>query len=370
MRKLWKFKALDKAIRLYFLVKGNPLQPSPNLASLEPHHIVIFSTTALGDFLFNSPAIRAVRARYPEAIITLVAHQKFSDFLQNGDDWDNFIPWNNKAITLSQLLKSLRRFPAPDLTLLLHSHEPYDYIAALLAGSKCIIKDNYFDNFHLRDKWLAEYTLGFCGHIIQRKLALIQSLGCDISNIEMKMPIPVAEKIFNDTPVVGFQLGASTAERCWAPEKFATVAASLLTQHPDLVITLTGGPGDRYRAERFMQHLPENFHSRVVNRVGNTTLAELTQLINSFDLLLTGDTGPLHIAVAVKTPTVSLFTTANPFATGPFQNPELHDIIYISHRKSHQHHAHVMDVIKPETVTDKIHQKLLTRATHIDRENQ
>ncbi len=358
MRKLWKFKAIDKAIRLYMLIKGSPLQVVSDLENINPRHIVIFSTTALGDFLFNTPAIRAIRERFPEAIITLVAHQKFSDFLQSGEDWDQFIPWNNKAITLSGLIKSLKKSPEPDLTLLLHSHEPYDYIAALLSGSKCIIKDNYFDNFQLRDKWLSEYTIGFRGHIIQRKLSLVQSLGCDISNIEMKMPMTVSQKCRNDSPVIGFQIGASTSERCWSPKNFATVAASLFSIHSTLSVILTGGPGDKDRADEFIRHLPEIHRHRVSNRVGNTTLAELTQLLNNVDLLLTGDTGPLHIAIALKTPTVSLFVTANPYNTGPLQNPELHDIIYACPKKSHQYHAHIMDIILPEIVIEKIHHKV------------
>ncbi|ADU71181.1 glycosyltransferase family 9 protein [Pantoea sp. At-9b] len=364
MRKLWKIKALDKAIRLYMLIKGNPLQTPPDLANIDARHIVIFSTTALGDFLFNSPAIRAIRKRYPEALITLVAHQKFTEFLQDGDDWDNLVFWNNKAITLPGLLNALKKYPKPDLTLLLHSHEPYDYIAALLAGSKCIIKDNYLDNFIYRDKWLSEYTIGFCGHIIERKLSLVQSLGCDISNIEMKMPFAIQEKEANTTPIIGFQLGASTPERCWSPEKFATVAVALLNKYQDLQIILTGGPGDRSRADSFLQHLPEKYHLQVSNKVGNTSLPELAQLLNSMDVLLTGDTGPLHIAVTIKTPTVGLFCTANPYATGPLQNPELHDVIYISPKKSHLKNAHIMDIIEPGIVIEKLINRISLKENH------
>lgn len=358
MRKLWKIKALDKAIRLYMLVKGNPLQTPPDLTNIDARHVVIFSTTALGDFLFNSPAISVVRKRYPAAIITLVAHQKFAEFLKNGEDWDNLVFWNNKAITLPDMLKKLGKFPKPDLTLLLHSHEPYDYIAALLAGSKCIIKDNYVDHFNYRDKWLSKYLIDFRGHIIERKLSLVGSLGCDTSNIEMKMPLPVAKKVVNSSPVIGFQLGASTAERCWSPQNFASVAASLCSEHADLRIILIGGPDDKHRAKTFLQHLPESLHAQVSDRVGNTSLPELTALLNNMDVLLTGDTGPLHIAVAIKTPTVGLFTTANPYATGPLQNPELHDIIHVVPDKNHQEHEHIMDVIQPSIVIEKISRRL------------
>jgi ADP-heptose:LPS heptosyltransferase len=51
--------------------------------------------------------------------------------------------------------------------------------------------------------------------------------------------------------------------------------------------------------------------------------------MKNMDVLVTGDTGPLHLAIALKTKTVSLFVTANPQQTGPYQNPELHQVMYV-----------------------------------------
>lgn len=358
MRKIWKTKLLDKALLVHNLVKRHQVDTTVDLSTLQPRHILIFSTTALGDFLFNSPAIRSVRARYPDALITLIAHQKFADFLRTGDDWDNLAFWNNKAITIAPLLKELKQYPRPDLALLLHSHEPYDYLCAILSGAKTIIKDNYQDNVPLRDKWLADYTIAFKGHIIQRKLALVQGLGCEINDITMKLPLVLPEKQRNPQPVIGLQLGASTPERCWAPEHFASAAAHILTRHPECHFILIGGPGDTGRAAAFLQHLPQALHEKVSNRVGATGLPELCTIINNMDLLITGDTGPLHIAVTVKTPTLGLFVTANPYATGAFQDPHLHQTIYVSRRKSHSELAHVMDVIRPEQVAAKVTEML------------
>lgn len=354
MRKLWKTKLLDKAIILHNLVKRHKVETSVDFSALHPQHILIFSTTALGDFLFNTPAIRAIRQRYPDAMITLIAHQKFSGFLDKGDDWDNLVFWNNKAITIPGLLKQLKPFPTAELALLLHSHEPYDYLCAIFAGAKYLIKDNYKDNVPLRDKWLADYIVAFKGHIIERKLELVHALGCDVSNIEMKLPISIPEKNIHAAPTIGLQLGASTPERCWAPENFAVMTNQLISRYSNLSFILIGGPGDKNRAEAFLNYIPEQHRGCILNQVGETSLPELCILINNLDLLVTGDTGPLHIAVTVKTPTLGLFVTANPYATGAFQNPELHRMIYIGHRRSNQHLDHIMDVIKPERVVEQV----------------
>lgn len=68
---------------------------------------------------------------------------------------------------------------------------------------------------------------------------------------------------------------------------------------------------------------------RVVSHIGKTTLPQLLAVMSNMQVLVTGDTGPLHLAIALKTPTVSLFVTANPQHTGPYQNSELHQVMYV-----------------------------------------
>ena len=63
-------------------------------------NILIYSSTALGDFMMNSPAIHALRQTYPSATITLICHKKMYDFLKGGSDWDDLISWDNKLTTL------------------------------------------------------------------------------------------------------------------------------------------------------------------------------------------------------------------------------------------------------------------------------
>ena len=95
--------------------------------------------------------------------------------------------------------------------------------------------------------------------------------------------------------------------------------------------------------------MPEN----VTPMAGKTNLSGLITLIRSLDLLVTGDTGPLHIAVAAQTPTVSLFSTANPRYTGPCQDSDRHIII---HRPDKTATQHPMASIKAEEVEQAVAQ--------------
>lgn len=362
MSKRWKINGINIFIKLFLFLTQKKLETSFIKENFKPGHIVIYSTTALGDFLFNTPAIKSVRRRFPDAKITLIAHRKFSEILQYGEDWNDIVYWNNKIATIPRILRQLKKKPNIDLSLILHSHEPYDYLCAILSGSRLVIRDNYNDNVPQRDKWLADYMIAFKGHIIERKLKLVEGLGCDITDIEMKFPYKVKEKITTDNPIIGFQLGASKPDRCWPPEYFSETAQKILEHHSDAVIILTGGPEDKDKASDFYSFLPESYHNNIINKVASTNLIELASIINEMDILLTGDTGPLHVAISVKTPTLGLFVTANPYSTGAYQDLDLHDFIYIPQRKSSLSNRYIMGQITPEMVVDRIEKKIMKKS--------
>ncbi|VEI63828.1 ADP-heptose--LPS heptosyltransferase 2 [Serratia rubidaea] len=292
--------------------------------------IVIYSTTALGDFMFNTPAIRAVRERYPEAHITLVVHKKNQELVENGRYIDRVVYWDSKFKSMGPLLTSLREYP-PDLALILHSHQPYDVISAVLAGAKYIIRDNYRNGICGLEEWLTNYVFDYYGHFIRRKLELISVLGCrsDDPTMEVLAPFPAEEKSA-EYCTIGFQLGASTESRCWPVSHFVTLADELVARHDNVRIVLIGAPFDDGKAQQFLQQVQDKTRTRVDNRIGKTGLRQLLTLLSGFHLLVTGDTGPLHLAIALRVRTISLFVTADPRTTGPIQDLELHRIVHAS----------------------------------------
>lgn len=359
MKKGWKFKLVDLFLRMYTRSHGR-LKPAQDLVTENSFsHIVIYSTTALGDLMFNTPAIHAVRQRFPQAKITLVVHKKLEAFVDEGKDWQHVVCWNTKIKTVPQLVRDIRQLGEPDLAIILHSHDPYDYLSAVMSGAKYVLRDNYIDGIELMDRWLAGYVIGFRGHVIQRKLELVSMLGADISDISMRVPfaVPSVDNIGRGT-VIGFQMGASTSERCWPVENFAAVAKHFLVSDPTCKIALTGWAGDSSLVEHLLRQLDPALHHRVINHVGSSSLKELAGLITGMDVLVTGDTGPLHIAIALRVPTVSLFVTAEPHSTGPYQDPELHDVIYGATNNLAIQQGDVMKAITPQQVIAKVQRRI------------
>ncbi|MBC3228269.1 glycosyltransferase family 9 protein [Serratia fonticola] len=356
MSKKWKIKAADWFLRRYTAKHGRFQPPATFDSRLQFENIVIYSTTALGDFMFNTPVLRAMRERYPAAHITLVVHEKNRELVENGRYYDRVVYWNSKIKTLRPLLKSLREHQ-PDLALIMHSHLPYDIISAIMAGAKYVIRDNYSSGICGLEPWLTNYVFHYYGHFIRRKLELVSILGCRSDDPTMEIPAPYTPGIKNpDFCTIGFQLGASTESRCWPVGHFAKLADMLVARYDNMRFVLIGAPMEEGKAQQFQRLINANTQACVDNQIGKTGLQGALTLISSLDVLVTGDTGPLHLAVALKTKTISLFVTADPRSTGPIQDHQLHRIIHQS-RTGYTMPLEAegpVGVIQPQRVFDEI----------------
>lgn len=337
------------------------LKPAATLtAQSEFDSIVIFSTTALGDLLFNTPAIHAIRKRYPAAYITLVSSHKNRSMVEGSCYFNKIIYWNSKVSHAYDVVKQLRPVK-PQLTVILHSHMPYDILIAVLAGSRYIMRDNYAIDSPRMNRWLAAYSGKFNGHIIQRKLNLLKVLGCDTTDTAMHIPYDVErrekEPGFID---IGFQMGTSETLRQWPVYRFAELARAILSREPAerrYRIVLIGSAKEAGLVDELMHLLDEEQRRHIHSLVGKTNLKQLVSAIAKLDMLVTGDTGPLHLAVALRVRTVSLFVTANPYHTGPLQDPGLHKVIYAKARfeaGEQPDRQYPMSVISAEEVFEEI----------------
>ncbi|MHA7849148.1 glycosyltransferase family 9 protein [Serratia sp. D1N4] len=357
MSKQWKVKLANACLWLYTKLGSNFKDKSSFDTNREFDRIAIFSTTALGDLMFNTPAIRALRERYPLAKITMVSSYKNSGMVETCSYFDDVIYWDHKAKSLLSVIHKLRK-NQPQLAVILHSKAPYDVLAAIFSGCEYLFKDVYKNELPGVDQWLAGTSVRSCGHLIQRKLDLVGLLGCDTQNREMFIPIdfPLQQKQPGKV-MFGFQMGASELLRCWPISHFVSLAKMLLARSPDYLIILIGSPKEQMIESEFMAGLTMEEQSRVISYIGKTTLPQLLAVIKNMDMLVTGDTGPLHLAIALKTKTVSLFVTADPLQTGPYQDIERHQVIYLpaeSINLSKEQRHQPLSVISSDEVMDRV----------------
>ena len=141
----------------------------------------------------------------------------------------------------------------------------------------------------------------------------------------LSVALAVPERAFADdfftrhelvTPAIGLVIGATRPQKRW-PEEYFVRLADKLWNVGGMSSVLLGGPDEKEAAQRILARAK----SPVVSAVGQTTEKELAALIDRLGVVVSGDSGPLHIATAMNTPVVALFGSTDPADTGPWRPP-------------------------------------------------
>jgi lipopolysaccharide heptosyltransferase II len=162
---------------------------------------------------------------------------------------------------------------------------------------------------------------------------------------------------------VGINPGADRPKKRWSPRKYAVVA-NRLSEQVDAEIFLLGGPGEEGLAEEIRKNLKEDF----INLAGRMTINDLVYVISRLDLLVTNDSGPMHIAAALGVPTVAIFGPEDPVYTRPYTSPDLYRVVHVPVdcrpcvRKRCERPL-CLDLIQPDQVLDKCLELLKPRPT-------
>jgi len=175
-------------------------------------------------------------------------------------------------------------------------------------------------------------------HISANYLQLARSLGYDIKQTFLPAPMVTEtetatikaryRKVNPTQTLVLLNPNSSDLlyERRWPIEKFASVVCSICKKYIDVSFIVSGSPDEREHAESLLQHLDENSRARVVCSAGEVNFGEFLALVKEADILLTNDSGPMHMAFAFETPTLSLWGPVDRKHYGPLKT-DIHKFV-------------------------------------------
>ena len=324
---------------LYLLVKVIKVfdKRDTDLKYFDPEkvkNILIVSSTAIGDTLLSTPAIRAIRERYPDTKIIAHFNIKNMELFENNPHIDGIIPYYGGYKRFFKTVREFRRNRF-DVALILHGNEPQATPMAYLSGADFIVKlPNSSDYNFLLSNREPIVRWDDMGHGIEQRLKVAALIGC--SNKDKRMVLPVdrddedavsgflkSEGIKDDDILIGFQVGASTVSRMWFAERFVELGKRLITAYPTTKIVITGSPDEKKHCEQ----IDREIGGRVIVSAGKLPLRQIPALVKRFKVLVTGDTGIMHVAIAVGTPVVALYAVADWRRTGPYYDLERHRVI-------------------------------------------
>lgn len=278
---------------------------------------------ALGDIVHAVPAAAALRVAHPDAAIDWVVDARHREFLDLVTVIDRTIvlekPSASGWIDVTRRLRATRYDAALDLQGLLKS--------AVLARASGAARVLGFSIFHLREKtarpFYSDSVKAEGGHVIRKNLRLLEALG--IHDEQIRFPLAMidsraAEEVAAQAagaPIALINPGAAWPNKRWDARRFGEVAAFLRDVRGFAPFVLWG-PGE----ERLAQSIVEA-SSGAARVAPETRLADLVALCRTAALMISGDTGPLHIASAVGTPIVSIFGPTDPGRNGPWQDDDV-----------------------------------------------
>lgn len=293
--------------------------------------VCFFSNTAIGDTLFNTPVFREFKVKFPNKKAIALLNPINYELFKNNPHIDEIVLFNGRWNGFLKALKQLKTKNI-DIAFILHSNEPQATPLALLSGAKYIFKQpngtDEFAKYRSNSKW------GYNGEVryaVLNRLEYLKFIGIDSNNTKMELFLDSSDidivkddlKKEENIKYIGIQMGASTLSRQWFLHRWIELCKMLL-KDGNYKLILTGSPKEKSMCNELKNELKSE---NVLNYAGKFDIKKAAALIGQMDLFITPDTGPLHIAVALNVPTITLFAMANPIFANPNYDTHIHKFI-------------------------------------------
>ena len=287
------------------------------------HHILFIKPSSLGDIVHAMPACTAIRRAYPKARLTWLVKHQWAGLVERIDGVDRVWPVEstfNGWFSQVSLLRAERFDLVVDLQGLFRS-------AAIgwFSGSPLLVG---FANGREGSPWFYSRRVPVPQlemHAVDRYLLLAKAVGAGESGTpEFRFRIPQTDYEEVDrllsrsgmtlgTSWIAMNVSARWPTKRWPAASFAEVADRLQQERCGAVV-LIGGPDEREDVAEVRRIMK----TPVIDLAGATTVGLLPALLSRASLLITNDSGPMHVAAAVGTPIVALFGPTSAARTGPY----------------------------------------------------
>lgn len=301
------------------------------ISMIKNNRILIVEVNWLGDVLFSTPAIRAIKNKYPDSYIGVLVHKRCKDVLLGNPNVNEIIVLDEKGkhkgiLGKLELIKELKakRF---DIVYLFHRSFTRTLICFLSRIKNRIGYHAAKRGFLLTESvYLPKKVIHRAAHyyyLITRNIPSdTRELLCDffVSDSDVSYIKKLLEKENikdNQKLVVMHPLGNWFPKR-WPVENFAKLADELIEKF-GVVVVFSGAPAEKDIVTDIL-NLVKN---RVINLCGKTSIRQLGAVFKRADLVVSADSGPLHISVALRRPTVAIFGPTSTAITGPLTKEDI-----------------------------------------------
>lgn len=271
--------------------------------------ILVIKISSFGDIILALPSLKEIKERFPESKVSLLTLNKYSSFLYG-------CPYVDEVITLNDDYKKFKNILSVSKLL---RRKSFDYIIDLQNN-----KASHFISFLTFSRYSFGYSLRY-GFLLNRKVKynhkddplasqerILKLLGITLKNKELifwdqkeevRFPLPQKD-------LIGINISASKQweSKNWPTQNIIRLIEAIYKNLPSTRVVLIGAQEAKLEASKIENIL----WPRPINLCGKTTLKDLSAIIKRLNVFITPDTATLHLACALKIPTIALFGPTDP----------------------------------------------------------
>lgn len=317
IRRLFKFYLQDKVVDRSHI----------NMEKVDT--ILVISNTAIGDTLFATPALKLIKKYYPDKKVIALLNPLNYKLFESNPYIDEVFTFNGKWYGVYKVIKQLKSYNI-DITFIMNCNEPQATPLSYCLNSRYIVripnKTNEFNFLHYNPPIERNYE----EHTINTRIKQLNYIGITEKDYTMQLfpsndwYVPVNKELKKDTIYIGFQLGASTISRMWFNTHWKILANLILDYYDNIDIILTGSPSEVSLTNELEKMVNSK---RLHNLSGKFDICSAAALIDKLNLLITPDTGPLHIASALNTNTIAISVAGTKVSSNPINENAKHIFI-------------------------------------------
>jgi len=294
---------------------------------LNPKRILVVKTHAIGDLLMTTPAIRAIRQHFPDARIDLLTGSWSADAVSNNSNLDGIIKvpdsvfHSRNIFSLIKLIKDLRKNKY-DLGVIFQPSKAIHFLI-LLSGVATIAAPS--SRWPCLVTYPSLWRLNRNRYVVEDFLDVVRAIGINSNDTTLDFVIPdddvhyvkrhlseqrlIAGKYVVICPGGGRNPRDYVFQKIWPSENYCRLSEHLLNM--GIRVVIAGSEGDLETTER-VRSIPG-----VVDWVAKTTFSQLAEVLRNACMMITNDSAPMHLALAVGCPFVAIFGPSRSHALLP-----------------------------------------------------
>ncbi len=299
--------------------------------------ILVINLLYLGDLIFSLPLLAEIKKQRPDIKLDLVANSNFAALAAQADFIDQVFAYD-KNFSLSQSLHFARERKQKNYPVSLNIHGSWrsvilqylcggDFRAGYHRGGQQIFL-HHSKKWDPKERHMVEFYLDWTGELglTRPEEPTLPALSIN-QQAEKKIRQKLADGLaFQSAPAISKEFwvintGGSWPSKRWPEEKFVALTEKIL-EATDKAVVFSGSQADFDRNETILAEVNagsfEQYETRLWNAAGSTTIPELIALLRQAELMISGDSGPVHVAALVDTPTLTLFGPSDEVKYHPY----------------------------------------------------